>query len=70
MNENEVYYFFVRMFYPSFYFDCYEDIINGKVDEYKIKEVIEITPFYEKLLKELYQYLKMYIQIPEIEWLN
>ncbi len=70
LNENEVYYFFVRMFYPSFYFDCYEDIINGKVDEYKIKEVIEITPFYEKLLKELYQYLKMYIQIPEIDWLN
>lgn len=70
LNENEVFYFFVRMFYPSFYFDCYEDIINGKIDEYKIKEVVEITPYYEKLLKELYIYLKKYIQIPEIEWLN
>ena len=70
LNENEVYYFFVRMFYPSFYFDCYEKVINGNLDEYKIKEVIEITPYYENLLKELYQYLKKYIQIPEIEWLN
>lgn len=70
LNENEVYYFFVRMFYPSFYFDCYEKVINGILDEYKIKEVIEITPYYENLLKGLYQYLKKYIQIPEIEWLN
>lgn len=70
LNENEVYYFFVRMFYPSFYFDCYEAIVNGKIEDYKIKEVINITPYYEKLLKELYQYLKKYIQIPEIEWLN
>lgn len=70
LNENEVYYFFVRMFYPSFYFDCYEKVINGNIDEYKIKEVIEITPYYENLLRELYQYLKQYIQIPEIEWLN
>ena len=70
LNENEVYYFFVRMFYPSFYFDCYEKVINENLDEYKIKEVIEITPYYENLLKELYQYLKKYIQIPEIEWLN
>lgn len=70
LNENEVYYFFVRMFYPSFYFDCYEKVMNGILDEYKIKEVIEITPYYENLLKGLYQYLKKYIQIPEIEWLN
>ena len=70
LNENEVYYLFVRMFYPSFYFDCYEKVINGILDEYKIKEVIEITPYYENLLKGLYQYLKKYIQIPEIEWLN
>lgn len=70
LNENEVYYFFVRMFYPSFYFDCYEKVINGILDEYKIKEVIKITPYYENLLKGLYQYLKKYIQIPEIEWLN
>ena len=70
LNEDEAFYFFVRMFYPSFYFDCYEDVINGKVDEYKIKEVIEITPYYENLLKELYQYLKRYIKIPEMEWLN
>lgn len=70
LSENEIYYFFVRMLYPSFYFDCYESIINDNEEEYKIKEVIEITPYYEKTLKKLYQYLKKYIYIPEIEWLN
>lgn len=70
MSEGEVYYFFIRMLYPSFYFDCYEKIIRQEIEEYKIKEVITITPHYEKLLKNLYQYLKEFIQIPEIEWLN
>ena len=70
ITEVEAYYFFVRMFYPTFYFDCYEKIIHQELEEYKIKEVIEITPRYEKLLKELYQYLKKFIKIPEIEWLN
>lgn len=70
ITEGEAYYFFVRMFYPTFYFDCYEKIINQIEEETKIKEVIEITPYYEQMLKQLYKYLKNYIYIPEIEWLN
>lgn len=70
LTENEIYYFFVRMFYPTFYFDCYEQIMSGQCEEIKIKEAIKIAPIYEKLLKDLYQFLKYYIKIPEIEWLN
>lgn len=70
ITEGEAYYFFVRMFFPTFYFDCYEEIINQVEEENKIKEAIEITPYYEQMLKQLYKYLKKYIQIPEIEWLN
>ena len=70
LTQDEVYYFFIRMFYPTFYFDCYEKIIDQDLEEYKIKEVIEITPRYEMMLKKLYMYIKNFIEIPEIEWLN
>ena len=58
------------MLYPSFYFDLYEQIIENKLEESKIKEAIKITPIYEKLIKKLYQYLKNIIQLPEIDWLE
>ena len=70
LTQDEVYYFFIRMFYPTFYFDCYEKIIDQDLEEYKIKEVIEVTPRYEMMLKKLYMYIKNFIEIPEIEWLN
>lgn len=70
LSDMEMYYFFIRMLYPTFYFDYYEKIMNGNLEEYKIKEVINITPRYENVLKMLYQFLKKYINIQEIEWLN
>lgn len=70
LTEDELYYFFIRMLYPSFYFDLYEQIVENKLEESKIKEAIKITPIYEKLIKKLYQYLKNIIQLPEIDWLE
>ena len=70
LTEDELYYFFIRMLYPSFYFDLYEQIVENKLEESKIKEAIKITPIYEKLIKNLYQYLKNIIQLPEIDWLE
>ena len=70
LNTSEIYYFFIRMLYPTFYFDYYEKILDGNLEEYKIKEVIDITPKYEKILKKLYFFIKGHIEMPEIEWLN
>lgn len=70
LSLHDCFAFFVRMFYPSFYFDIYEQIIDNKVEEVKLQQIIEKTEEYEKLLKSLYFYLSNYIDMPDIEWLK
>ncbi|MGE5455965.1 MAG: hypothetical protein ACM3O4_02560 [Ignavibacteriales bacterium] len=69
LNSNELYLFFVRLFYPSFYFDVYDDIILNQKEDDELKEVIKKIPKYESLLKEMYLFLKNYISLPDIEWI-
>lgn len=70
LNVYEILLFFIRMFYPSFYFDKYEYIINNEEDDYQLKNTIELSDKYEKLLKEIYFYLSKYINMPDIEWIK
>lgn len=70
LNVYEILLFFIRMFYPSFYFDKYEYIINNEEDDYQLKNIIELSDKYEKLLKEMYFYLSKYINMPDIEWIK
>lgn len=70
LNMYEILLFFIRMFYPSFYFDKYEYIINNEEDDYQLKNIIELSDKYEKLLKEIYFYLSKYINMPDIEWIK
>lgn len=70
LNEYECQMFFVRLLFPTFYFDIYEDVITG--DE-KEKELLKATVHiekYEQMLKQVYQYLRTIIYLPEIEWLS
>lgn len=69
LNSNELYLFFVRLFYPSFYFDIYDDIILNQKEEDELETAIKKIPKYEKLLKEMYLFLKNYISLPDIEWI-
>lgn len=62
--------FFIRMFYPSFYFDLYEQIVRNNDNEEKILDIIEKTSAYEKLIKDVYLFLSNYINMPDIEWLK
>ncbi len=70
LNSYELYMFFVRMLYPTIYFDMYEDIINNNKDERRILKIVDKVDEYELYLKELYFYLKNYIYLPEIEWIK
>lgn len=70
LNSYELYMFFVRMLYPTIYFDLYEDIINNNKSEEKILKVLEKKEEYELYIRELYLYLKNYIYLPEIEWIK
>jgi len=62
--------FFIRMLYPSFYFDIYEEIIDLKVGEENINDVIEKSRQYDLLLKKIYNYLSLSINMPYISWLR
>lgn len=62
--------FFVRMLYPSFYFDLYEEIMHYNKDEMALIPIIDLADSYEQLLKKLYNFLGGFITMPEIEWIK
>ena len=62
--------FFIRMLYPSFYFDLYEEIIEERKQEKNLLNIIDKTNNYQLLLKNIYLFLNNYIPVPEIEWLK
>lgn len=47
-----------RVMFPSFYFDCYENIINGVVTENEILPILDKIKDYEDFLLHLYNLLK------------
>lgn len=69
LSEDELKLFFIRMLYPSFYFDTYEEIIEDKLPEIEIKKIINKIPDYELLLKKTYTLIRNICFLPEIDWL-
>ena len=69
INNNDSFLFFVRMTFPSFYFDTYENILNNEKSSKELNDIIINHAKYEKILKKIYDYLSSYINIPYIEWL-
>jgi len=61
---------YVRLLYPSYYFDLYEKIINDNEDELEIERIIRLSTMYEKLLFEIYSLFKRKVNILGIDWIN
>ena len=62
-----------RILFPSFYFDCCEDIINGIENEDKTITILDKIKDYEDFLFYLYNLLResgFLIQIDSLENLN
>ena len=70
LNYNEVLLFYIRLIYPSYYFDTYDEIIQGKAKEDKLLNYINQSNKYEIFLKEVYILLNNYYKLPEIEWIK
>lgn len=70
LSEDELKNFFIRMMYPSFYFDLCEEIIKNNVSEDRLNNIINKVTDYEILLKKTYILIKNICHLPEIEWLN
>ncbi|MFV0250413.1 MAG: hypothetical protein ACK5HP_05230 [Bacilli bacterium] len=69
-SYDEYLYFFIRLLYPTPYFDCFERIIENKSDEDNLKQIILSVNENELLLKKVYKLLSNYINMPDIEWLK
>lgn len=68
LSYNEWVIFFIRMLYPSYYFDFYEDVINDRVSENE--KMIEKNKEYENILSFIYLNLRKYPSFPIIDFLE
>ncbi len=70
MNNVDYIYFYIRMLYPSYYFDLFDLILNDKISEEKITSITMLQSDYEYLLYEIYLILKSQVNLIGIEWIN
>lgn len=68
LTENEMKLFFIRMLFPTYYFDLYEEIVSTKVSEKQLNTIILNINTYEQVLVETYYFIKQYTELPEINW--
>ena len=70
LTQEEHLLFLARMIYPTYYFDLYEEIITNRKKDEEIKKIIDKVDDYEKIIKQIYNYYKSIIIVPQIEWLE
>ena len=61
---------YVRMLFPSYYFDKYEKIVNNHLDEQELLPIIEKCFKYEELLYEIYIQFRKKVNLIGIDWIN
>ena len=70
LTTEECQLFFIRLIYPTFYFDEFEKIMNNDLSDDSIKKYIDERKKYENIIKKTYQLLADMSKLPNIEWLN
>ncbi|MBQ6817562.1 MAG: hypothetical protein IJO27_03935, partial [Bacilli bacterium] len=61
---------YVRLLFPSYYFDIYDKVINGVLEEEKINDIIKYSGEYEELLYKVFTLIRQYVNVIEISWLR
>ena len=69
LSNDEFILLFIRILFPSNYFDIYELIIDNKISEEELKKYITMNKKYENETKKIYNYIRSISKIPEIDWL-
>ncbi|MDD3453355.1 MAG: hypothetical protein PHN42_03650 [Bacilli bacterium] len=70
LDIEEIQLFFIRMLYHTPYFDLYEKIIDQSIEETEITTIINSNLEYEKIIKDIYIYIRKKNILPEIEWIK
>ena len=69
--ENIDYVFlYVRLLFPSYYFDLYDEIINNNIDEQELNKIINMASEYEEFLYNVYILIQKRVSILGINWIN
>jgi spore coat protein YutH len=61
---------YARLMFPSYFFDVYEAVIEGKLKEDDILPFVYKTEQYEEFLNEFHTYINRGNLIPQIDWIN
>lgn len=69
LSFEEIFLFYIRLLYPSYYFDAYDNIIQGNINEEKLNTYINKIDEFELFLKNIYKLINKYYKLPEIEWI-
>lgn len=59
-----------RLLFPSYFFDIYEEIVDGYIKDEEIVHIISKVNEYEQFLDAFYKYISANNNIPPISWLN
>ena len=70
LNTIDYIFFYIRLLYPSYYFDLYDKVLNGTKKEEDIKFITNMQNEYEYFLYEVWKFLKEQVNIVGIEWIN
>lgn len=69
LSIDEIRLLFIRILYPSKYLDMCELILDNKIKEKELLKIINNSSEFEHIIKKIYNYLKNYATLPEIEWI-
>ena len=69
-SNDEIFLLFIRILYPSNYFDICEKIIETNTEQDKLIKLLSKIEIYENNIKQIYKNIKKMITVPEIEWLS
>lgn len=69
LSDYEYKMFYVRLLYPSYYFDLFEDCILDNKEEKELINIIKLTDKYEIFLKDVYYLISKFTYIDKIDWI-
>jgi spore coat protein YutH len=61
---------YARLLFPSYFFDVYESIVEGRLKEDDIIPIVDKANQYEDFLIELYTFINRGNLMPQLDWLN
>lgn len=69
LNDDEIRLLFIRILFPSQFFDIYDQILNTTANINKENEIKNIINWYNSYIKKIYSYIKSTLIFPDVEWL-